>query len=503
MAFPGPSKQRFLQSMRQAVRRLTGRFRSLGMDQRGSVLAAGVVILGIFAVLFTAGVRHEGSAQELDIFTAHRRKALDVARGGIDRLLMEFSKDYKASDCTTGDLPSPDDQSTLHAKVLKDPSGAVTLTSIATVAGVRETIAVTLEQSGGGLFEGLFGERTLAAGGTVTAENNCEGSVDSPVYYGSLERKNNAKITLPDSVGLTDIPTVDTVKSAILDRYAPPGVDYDQIVTAIPSGIITQNTLVNLGKDPYKFSGTSEINVAPGAWLGFKSTKSNAIKFQNGADVLFSGDFEVNGSITNANNASFTFRVDGTLIVNGDVSISNNAVGTIILNGDLIINGGSLSLLNNTNIDLFLNGNIVVLGGNAVFGNNNTSSIVGRGMIIAVPPEGNSGIVASNNSTLNIGENDVGTTQLSMITTGKVDFDNNGAFLGSLLLYGKDITFKNNCEITANTASVVSPGNIVFSNNSDVTLRRGEFEDWEDHPDLEGEGGEYRIVHWEEGNRPD
>ena len=90
-----------------------------------------------------------------------------------------------------------------------------------------------------------------------------------------------------------------------------------------------------------------------------------------------------------------------------------------------------------------------------------------------------------------------------MITTGKVDFDNNGAFLGSLLLYGESITFKNNCEITANTAYVVSPGNIVFSNNSDVTLRRGEFEDWEDHPDLEGEGGEYRIVHWEEGNRPD
>ncbi len=54
----------------------TRRFRCLGMDQTGSVLAAGIVILGIFAVLFAAGVRHEGSAQELDIFIASIAKPL-------------------------------------------------------------------------------------------------------------------------------------------------------------------------------------------------------------------------------------------------------------------------------------------------------------------------------------------------------------------------------------------------------------------------------------------
>lgn len=478
---------------RQAVRIMTRRFRCLGMDQNGSVLAAGIVILGIFAVIFAAGVRHEGSAQELDIFTAHRRKALDIARGGIDRLLMEFSERYEITDCTTGDLPAPDHQSTLHSRATKSASGAVTLTSIATVAGVRETVSVTLEPSGGGLFESIFGERTLAAGGTVFAKNNSQGSVDSPVYYGNLDRKSNAKITIPNSVGTVDIPTVDEVKTAILNRFTPPHVTYSKTVNAIPTSTVTQNTFVT--KNSHTFKSTTEISVAEGAWLGLKT-----ITIGDGANVRLNGAFEVD-QINSGTNVQFNVQLDGTLVVNGNVSISNNSKGTIVLNGDLIINGGSLRFVNNTSVDLVLNGNIVVLGGNVVFGNNNTTNITGRGMIITVPPEGTSGIVASNNSTLNIGKPGIGTTQLSMITTGKADMKNNGTFYGSLLLYGKDITFLSNCDVTANTASVVSPGNIEFANNCDVTLRRGAFEDWEGHPDLEGEEfGDYQVVSWKEGN---
>ncbi len=268
---------------------------------------------------------------------------------------------------------------------------------------------------------------------------------------------------------------------------------YSQTVNAIPTSTVTQNTFVT--KNSHTFNSTTQINVAEGAWRGLKS-----ITIGDGANVRLNGDFEVD-KINSGTNVAFDFQLDGTLVVNGSVSISNNSEGTIVLNGDLIINGGSLSFVNNTKIDLILNGNIVVLGGNVVFGNRNTTSIIGRGMIITVPPEGTSGIVASNNSTLNIGRPGVGTTQLSMITTGKADMENNGTFYGSLLLYGKDVTFLNNCDVTANTASVVSPGNIEFANNCDVTLRRGAFEDWEGHPDLEGEGfGEYHVVSWKEGN---
>lgn len=473
-----PSGQRFSQSVRQAVRIATRRFRYLGMDQTGSVVAAGIVILGIFTVMFAAGVRHEGSAQELDIFTAHRRKALDLARGGIDRLLMEFSKENDVNDCTTGDLPAPDYQSTLKAIASKDGSGVARLTSSATVGKARETVTVTLEPSGGGLFAGLFGKRTLASGGTVHAKNHSTGSVDSPVYYpGEVDRETHAKIAIPESEGTVDVPAVDRVKSAVLARLSTTGIVYGKKVSTIPSGTITQNTLVTASQ---QLSGTREINVAAGACLA------------------------VSGGV------SFRDHGEGTLVINGDLHINNGSLSVgshakvdLILNGDLIINNGSLTVGTHAQVDLVLNGNIVVLGGGVTFQNHSQTSIVGRGMIIAVPSGSGNGIEASNHSTLTIGESGAGTTNLSLITTGTVDLDNHGDVYGSLLLYGKDIYFSNHCVVEAGTASVVSPGSIEFGSHSAVTLRRGDFEDWEDQPDLEGEAGEYRIVGWEEGNHPD
>lgn len=119
-----PSRLHFPQTVSQAVRLVTRRFRCLGMDQTGSVLAAGIVILGIFSVLFAAGVRHEGSAQELDIFTAHRRKALDVARGGIEALRVQYDNKY---DTVTGTLSlgpdePVDENCTLATSAGKDPT---------------------------------------------------------------------------------------------------------------------------------------------------------------------------------------------------------------------------------------------------------------------------------------------------------------------------------------------------------------------------------------------
>ncbi len=63
-------------------------------------------------------------------------------------------------------------------------------------------------------------EREHCNGGTVTAKNNSEGSVDSPALRGNLVRVRNAKITIPNSVGTIDIPTVEEVESAISDRFA-------------------------------------------------------------------------------------------------------------------------------------------------------------------------------------------------------------------------------------------------------------------------------------------
>ncbi len=431
------------------------RFRRLGMDQTGSMLAAGIVILGVFAVLFTAGVRQEGSAQAMDILTAHRRKALDIARGGIDKLLMEFNKSFNVADCKVGDLTPPDVLSTLRTKAKKDAAtGEVTLTSIATVSGVPETVSVTLAPLTGGLFESLFGQRTLATNGTVYLRNNSKGTVEGPVYYppGHIVRDKNSKVNIPLSTGTVEIPDVNTVKTAIQSQFNATATGYNKL----PSNNIS-------GK------------------------------------VVYVGNYVTSKSVT-LSGSGFDFQLDGNLVVNGSVSTSNNSKGKITVNGDLIINGGDLTFSNNSDCDLILNGNIVVLGGKVETSNNSKLDILGQGMVLTVPKSG-LGFDFVNNSVVNIGDPSKVTKGLSLITTGGATFYNNGTVRGSLLLYASSIIFENNCWIDANISSVISPGDITFSNNSDVTLRRGSVEDWEEHPDLEGGTGGYQIVSWGEGNR--
>ncbi len=431
-----------------------GKFRSLRIDERGSVLAAGIVILGIFAVLFASGVRHEGSAQALDIFTAHRREALDIARGGIDSLQAAYNGNY---DSVVGfpAMPEPttvSGNSSLAAVARRNTDGTVALVSTAVVSGVRETVTVTLEAATGGLFEHLFGERTLAGGGYIYLRNNAAGSVEEPVYYppGKLQRSGNAKITFPASTGTAVIPGTDVVEQAILQRFQTDGA-------------------------------------------GYQNLPDNEI-----SNVSYSGNFVTNKAVTMKNQV----QLDGNLVVNGrSVTIAKNITSTITLNGDLIINNGSLLFDGNSVTTLFLNGNIVVLGGNVEVTNNAKLDIVGQGMIISVPKSWQTGIEFSNNTTVNIGDPRKGTTALSIISTGKASLENNGQVKGSLLLYASSVVFANNCVIKANTASVISPGDVEFSNNANVTLGRGAFEEWVSHPDLQGAGtGAYKVKSWVEGN---
>lgn len=240
------------------------------MDQTGSVLAAGIVILGIFSILFAAGVRHEGSAQELDIFTAHRRQALDVARGGIEALRVQYDKKY---DTITGTLAlgpdePVDENSTLATAAGKDPTdpSRVVLMSRATVAGVMETIRVTLASTpGGGLFENFFGETTVATEGNITVSGSADVTVEEPVYYSGKTVNGSGTVQIPRSItDKPDIPDIDTVRaqaSAYVDSLV-----FDRVVSNLGTDVVTANT--RLTKEYKKNgSGNARLEVKNGSWL--------------------------------------------------------------------------------------------------------------------------------------------------------------------------------------------------------------------------------------------
>ncbi len=108
---------------------------TLGSNQKGSVLVAGIIILGVFAVLLAAGVRQEGSAQALNIVISHRREAQDLARGGIDQLLYELRSIDNPADWTP--VGKSDPQGGWSTKLAAEPKGkTLTLRSTATVSGV-------------------------------------------------------------------------------------------------------------------------------------------------------------------------------------------------------------------------------------------------------------------------------------------------------------------------------------------------------------------------------
>lgn len=446
MTSQDPSRLRFPQLMRQVVRRLAAPFRSRGMDERGSVLAAGVVILGIFAVMFTAGVRHEGSAQELDILTAHRRKALDIAKGGMDKLLMEFNQRYRTSDCSTAATQDEDEHWELVPSVSTPTADTVVLTSKATVSGVSETVKVTLQKQGGdNPFENFLGGITLASRQGISGSTGwTQPDIEQPVYYG------------PEACKLT----------------------YNRWVIPI---LWSETVNYNLQKTTQRI----DIPLAEDIDAAVRAQLASITFTDNRTDLPREGWLNPNTVIREN---TWVKTPGGT----GTISPFLLASHLTVEEGKWLVIEGSLNIWGLA-FSINLEGNIVVIGGSAEIGGLLATRVTGKGMIICLPSTPSQGITMGQ----------IGVEQLealTLISTGKLSIGSLGWFEGGLLAYGKKITVDGLGEYDLETCCLVSDTTIEVDTGGEFKLRKGEKKDWSNQPIIPLGTGNYKIVSWEEGN---
>ena len=343
MTSQDPSRLRFPQLMRQVVRRLAAPFRSRGMDERGSVLAAGVVILGIFAVMFTAGVRHEGSAQELDILTAHRREALDVSRGGMDALLKKFY-DNPGIDgpVASGDYPAELD--------VDNNGNTVVLTSKATVAGVSETVTVELRREEQNAFENFLGGITIAAKKDITGTVALLSHIEEPVYYGDrnqLKWLNWLSYDLRKTTQQIDIPTPDDVEQATNAQLA--ALSSAKKVSSLGDNVtISQNTWYKVGSNGKGEYKPKKLTVNANTWLVIEGSLIIETPFLGTRELNLNGNIIVKGGHVKFGNfnllslGAMYFRGNGMIICipdNRDNGIEFGQIGAEFLALSAITSG--------------------------------------------------------------------------------------------------------------------------------------------------------------------
>ncbi len=435
--YRGRSKPHSPRQGSSLMSRLSKRFRWLGINEGGSVLAAGVIVLGIFSVLFATGVRQEGSAQELDILTAHRRKALDVARGGMDKLLMEFNQNSRVSDCSTALIENDVENWQLAPAATQLDDNTVLLTSQATISGVSETVTVTMhrdESEGGNPFQNFLGGITIAARDDITG--NCLlslSSIGSPVYYGA-RRPSITYVGLPllkKTEAQIDIPTIEDVDVAVRAQVASLSIAPANRVNTLPRRAeIAENTRVTPKSGTLKPSGNS-LKVNAGKWL--------------------------------------------------------------IVDGSLNMTAG---LLQTFNLELY--GNIVVLGGSVSMGGIGSSNVKGNGMIICLPSGssgisiGQIGVVGLDALTListgNVSVGFMGTFDGGLLAYGK--HVHVGGILGGLTLSTCCLVSDTNVDIDFFVGTLIlRKGTEEGWKNQPLPKVVGS-----------GSLGPYKIISWDEGN---
>lgn len=296
---------------------MSRRFRAFGLNEAGSALAFGVILLGVFSLLFAAGVRQEGNAQELDIHTAHHRKALDVARGAIDEMLELFFRDFDLGDCEPINDSDPDENWDVVCTAAAGLNDSVWITAKAGVAGVHETVKVRLDQY---LWGDLLGQGTLVVGGdlevVVDANQGADGigvygdayiggSKDLSRAYGRFDIYGNELTHLPDP-----IPTPDEMRASVMS--AIDDIVFEVTVEGLtvgPSDTVVIDRHTRVTKKSIAVNGN--LVIMPGCWL----VADKGITANGGCKITVDGTLVV---------------IDGKINMdaNQDVPISGN--GTII-----------------------------------------------------------------------------------------------------------------------------------------------------------------------------
>ncbi len=429
------------------LRSRAGRVRS---DQKGSVLAAGVIILGIFSVMFAAGVRSEGSAQVLDIITANRRSALDVARGGMEQLLKELNevKDVNAWIPLGQDCPEEGWQTELTAEL---KGSNLQLRSKGTVRGVSETISVDLEAYGESILRPVLGKVVFAAGNKL--ETKLSGSaavvVDGPIYAQNIQ--------WDEGKGRSPTPGVTNVGSTFIQTL-------DEVAEEIWSQLESSN---------YRY-------FAP--YIGPTGTK---------ADIVVGADTRWEGKTLQC--SSLEVKEGTTLVVEGSLDVGKS----LVLNGTVIVIGGGIKI-HPTGSDPGISGRGMI------------ACVPPKGQAPLTVDRRGKPVLNTGAVNISATGSVTGVLSCSIVTTGDISISMTASAGGkdgwnTLFMYGHDITIDGSASssLKVNGFSAVATNDIKItgSGSASVDFSLGDSKAWAPQPLPQGTGKSgYRITGWKEGN---
>ncbi len=287
------------------------------LGERGSVLVYAVVLFGLCAVILAGSVSKESSARTLNIQTGQRRKALDVARGGVDEMLMAlYQKDFDLAKCpgysagvSSITREDPPEGWTLSVTAREEAASSILVEGHATVRQVSETVRVWLEPYS---LQDIFSDGAIVAGGNAQAQFNpnavgCQ--VEGNVRVGgtwTLTEKNQDQFTVENGNVVAGVPVsvpepkqIKAAVQAMVDaRDSWPGTVEDKEHIVISSDTKTGNLNVT----------GSSLTVEEDTWL------------------YVDGKFNGNGKIQSV-------TVNGVMVVTGEMNFNTNKNVPISVSG--------------------------------------------------------------------------------------------------------------------------------------------------------------------------
>lgn len=273
------------------------------LGETGSVLVYAVVLFGLCAVILAGSVSKESSARTLNIQTGQRRNALDLARGGVDEMLMAlYQKDFDLTKCpgysagvSSITREDPPEGWTLSVTAREEAVNSILVEGHATVRQVSETVRVWLEPYS---LQDIFSDGAIVGG--QDAETKFTGSnKDGCQIKGNVLLGGEWKCQKKDQ-----------------GKFRVDGKLLEKVPVSVPK--------------PEEIQAQVLAAAAKKSWPGSVPTGQQ--------HIVISSDTKIEGGLSIKGNGSLTVEEDTWLYVKGKLTANGN-IDRITVNGVMIVDG--------------------------------------------------------------------------------------------------------------------------------------------------------------------
>lgn len=342
------------------VKRRSRRVFRGSLGQAGGALVYALLVFGLAGVILAASVSQEGSARTLNVRTAQRRVAIDMARGSMDEMLArlegieyELGKWDRERDERDRPIISRSDTGWSVVTTAEGIGSGIEVVSVATVREVSETVTVWLEPDPSGGPDGFI--PGLELGAVITAGGNCSVNPTGrggAVVYGDI-----------DVVG---VPPIEGPKFTVMGSINVIGSNDGLQPVNVGAAILGEITDYPIMASPLP----REIGFYDEVWdpIGFNTGQEHFLTVNPGEKVYVRGNIEVGGwpgsRLFIEVNPGGSLYVDGTVrnVGDGKLTVTLKRGARLHVRGDLTSGSGSpsadLTLVLAENSSLYVEGNL-------------------------------------------------------------------------------------------------------------------------------------------------